>query len=300
MKRASLLILVLISTALITHSKPLTTLPFRVEKNCIYVYCKVNDTDSLKFLFDTGADGSVINKQALSKLALNIDGRSTNQGSNGSNEVEKSSENEITLGSISKKGVGFMIIPFETNAFDGIIGTDLMKDHLIEIDYDKQLMLLYEKGDNSIDYKTYEKFKMHTDHYPTYVKGSVIINGKKHKGFFGLDTGADDALTLASPFAKRNNIGNKAPIIAEATAQGSDGSEYKMSIVLLQEIIFAGKRLYRVPAALSNATEGIDATNKLVGFYGNAFLRKFNVILDYNNQRIYFRLNDNLYKKYSE
>lgn len=300
MKRTFIFFLVVISQFSFAQSNPIASLPFTVEKNCIYFYAKVNEADSIKFLFDTGADGSVINKQSLNKLQLKLDGKSLNQGSNGTNEVESSTKNEITIGNIIKKDVLITIIPFETNIFDGIFGTNLMKGHIIEIDYNKQVLNFYSKDDKSIDYKNYTKLKLHTKGYPTIVKSSMIVNGKKYSCFFGLDTGADDALTLASPFAKKNDFLNKLPKIGSAGFQGSDGSEYEMPIVLLTEIILAEKHLYRLPIALSNATEGIDASEELAGFFGNAFLKKFNLILDYDNQTIYFKINKNLYKEYYE
>lgn len=300
MKGTLVILLVVISTICFSQSKQIASLPFTVEKNCLYFYTKVNKTDSIKFLFDTGADGSVINKQSLDKLPLKLDGKSLNQGSNGSNEVQSSSENEITIGSITKKDVTFTVIPYETNIFDGIFGTNLMQDYIIEIDYNKQLLNFYSKDDNTIDYKNYAKLKLYTKDYPTIIKSSVIVDGKKYKGLFGLDTGADDALTLASPFTKKNDFINKLPQIGSAGFQGSDGSEYEMPIVLLPEIQFAGKHLYHLPIALSNATEGIDASEELAGFFGNAFLKKFNIILDYGNKNIYIKLNKNLYKEYYE
>ncbi len=283
-----------------TQSKAIESIPFSIEKNHLYIRVKVNETDSLKFLFDTGADGSVINEGSIAKLNLKIDGRSINAGSNGTNEVAQSTENEMVIGSIHKTGITFTIIPYGTDEFDGVIGTDLMRGHIIEIDYHNQLVHFYDEHDNNINYSGYTKLKMDTDHYPTCIKSTLLINGKRYKGLFGLDTGADDALTLASPFVKNNKFIDKMTKIATAYAQGSDGSEYEIEIVLCPEIEFAEKHFYRIPTALSNATEGIDASAELAGFYGNAFLKKFNLIIDYENKCIYFKLNNNLYRDFYE
>lgn len=289
------LILFFVSISLDAQSKPIESIPFSIENNHIYIKVKVNEIDSLKFLFDTGADGSVINQESIKKLKLNITGKSINTGSNGTNEVEESAHNEMLLGSIHKKEIIFTIIPFGTDEFDGVIGTDIMKGHIIELDYHNQVINLYDKNDKNINYDGYTKLKMYTDIYPTYVKSTLIIKGKKYKGLFGIDTGAGDALTLASPFAKNNSFIDKMTKIGSAQGQGSDGSIWEVPIVLCPEIEFAEKHFYRIPTMLSNATEGIDASDNFYGFYGNAFLKKFNMIIDYNNKLIYFRLNKNLY-----
>ena len=300
MKKILIIVVTLFSVSLYSQSKPIESIPFELEKNHIFIYAKVNEIDSLKFLFDTGADGTSINKEALEKVQLKIDGLSTNRGSNGVNEVEESSGNNILLGKINKKEVVLAIIELGTTSFDGVMGTDVMNGHIIEIDYEKQVLNFYDENDKSINYKGYTKLKMSDAVYPTCVKSTLIVDGKKYKGLFGIDTGAQDALTLASPFTKKNNVIGKTTKIGAVKFQGSDGSKYELPIVLCPEILFAGKHLYNIPTALSNSTEGIDATDDLAGFFGNAFLKKFDIILDYKNHYIYFKINKNLYTDFYE
>lgn len=301
MKRIFVIFLVLLSASVWAQSTPFTSLPFTIENNHIYFYCKVNEVDSIKFLFDTGAGSSVINEHSLKKLNLNINGKSLNQGSSGVNEVESSSDNKIKIGNILKSDISFTIISFGTDKFDGVFGIDLMEGYIIEIDYHNLKLNFYNKNDNNINYTDFTKLKLYSsDIYPTYIKSTLVIKGKKYKGLFGLDTGADDALTIASPFNKKSDFINKTTKIGSSRFLGSNGLEYEMPIVLFPEIQFAKKHFYRIPTALSNATEGIDATNNLAGFFGNAFLKKFNIILDYENGNIYFKLNNNLYSEFYE
>jgi hypothetical protein len=299
MKKTVIFLLIFISHALYSQSRPIESIPFELEKNHIFIYIKVNKIDSLKFLFDTGANGTCINKEAVGKAKLKIDGISTNMGSNGTNEVEESSGNDIFIGNIHKKGVILAIIEIGSTSIDGVMGTDLMSEHIIEIDYQKQMINFYDENDKTINYKDYTKLKMSDAVYPTCVKSTIIVDGKKHIGLFGIDTGAQDALTLASPFTKKNNFIAKTKKIGAVHFQGSDGSKYKLP-VSCPEVLFAGKHLYNIPTALSNSTEGIDATDKLAGFFGNAFLKKFDIILDYKNHFIYFKINKNLYSDFYE
>src|SRR4051794_5407341 len=99
------------------------TVPFTLENNCIFLYCKVNETDSLKFLFDTGADGSVINLDSKKASAVKADGKSVNTGSNGTNDVASSSNNRMSFSGIANEKVSLTLIPFGTEDFDGVFGT---------------------------------------------------------------------------------------------------------------------------------------------------------------------------------
>lgn len=94
---------------------------------------------------------------------------------------------------------------------------------------------------------------------------------------------------------KKHTLSARARPIALATFAGSDGSVYEMPIVRCAVAKFGGKELYNVPAALSTSTDGIDATEKMAGFYGNAFLKRFNTIIDFEEGFIYLKLNENLY-----
>lgn len=295
MKLFTVIIIFLCSLTVCGQSKPEAVVPFTIEKNVIYIYCKVNKTDSLKFLFDTGANGSVLNTGSKTKPDIKITGSSVNTGSNGTNAVEQSDGNSVKFGNIERTAVSLTLIDFQTDAFDGIFGTDLMKGNIVEIDYNSNEIRFYKQDNADIDYARYDKMKLHfIDDYPA-VESKMIANGKEYKGLFGLDSGADDLLTVASPYAKKKKLNGQMRNIGTATSQGSDGSVYETPVVLCPIISFSGKYLYNIPITLSNSKEGIDSTVKMVGFFGNNFLKRFNMIIDFKNELIYFKLNKNLY-----
>lgn len=289
------ILLCLICFSVFGQSNSISIVPFKLENNGIYIYCKVNETDSLKFLFDTGANGSVINQQSKHEINLKVDSQSQNIGSNGSNLVDLSSGNKVSFGEITKENVPLTIIPYGSDVFDGVFGTDLMEQHIIEIDYDKNELRFYNPKDYQNELKDYEKFKIHfVNDYPT-IKSSLIINGKKYQGLFGLDTGADNTLTIASPFSKKKDLTTKMKRIGTATSQGSDGSTYESPVVSAPEIKIGEKSIYNVPIDLSQSTEGIDATEEMAGFFGNSILKRFNVVLDLGKGFIYLKMNKHLY-----
>ena len=277
------------------QTKPLATIPFELKKNCIYFNCKINGSENLRFLFDTGANGSVINEKSLSKVALKIDGETMNVGSNGSNIVRTSSGNTVTLDGIVKPNIGLVIIPYENADFDGVFGTDLMVGNIIEIDYRKSELRFYDRPAYKNDLADYTKVKLYLPSNYLSIKGSITIKGKTYSGLFGLDTGADNALIIASPFASKHDLIHKTPKIGSSTSQGSDGSTYESPLVMLPEVAFGKKIFYSIPAELSSSTEGADAVTDKAGFYGNSFLKRFNIVLDLDGGYIYLKPNKYLY-----
>jgi len=295
MKKIVPITLIFVCTSIWAQIKPVATIPFTLEKSCIYFYCKVNSSDSLKFLFDTGADGSVINEQAKQKIPLKINNQSLNVGSNGTNSVSQSSDNTITFGNLTKSNIDFTIIPYGTSTFDGVFGTNLMTDHVIEIDYSKKELRFYEVATYNKDLSDYDAFKIYLPGNYVSIKGSIRIKGKRYSGLFGLDTGADNVLTLSSPFVIGNKLINKTIKIGASLSQGSDGSEYENPLVLVPEVSIGAKSFYRIPTDLSLSKEGVDAATDKIGFLGNNFLKRFNVVINLKRGFIYLTPNHNLY-----
>jgi len=295
MKKIIPIALIFVCSFLWAQTKPVATIPFTLEKSCIYFYCKVNSSDSLKFLFDTGADGSVINEQSKQKITLKINDQSLNVGSNGANLVSQSTDNTITFGNITKTNVDFTIIPYGTTAFDGVFGTNLMTEHVIEIDYSKNELRFYEPATYNKDLSDYDALKIYLPGNYMSIKGSITIKGKRYSGLFGLDTGADNVLTLSSPFVAGNELVDKTVKIGASVSQGSDGTEYENPLVLLPQVGIGLKSFYRIPADLSMSKEGIDAATDKIGFLGNSFLKRFNVVIHLKRGFIFLAPNHNLY-----
>lgn len=281
------------------QSQPLASIPFWIEKNGIYFYGKVNQTDSLKFLFDTGANVMVLTEKAASVLGLTIDGESLNTGSNGTNTVKNSINNLLAFGGLSHPGTGFTIIPYSDVAFDGIFGSNLMKNYAIKIDYHEKRLNFYRPGSlQKQQLEGYEKLSItDVDGYPA-VQSTLTILDKKYTGLFGLDTGADDALTVASPFAKKHALAGKMEQIGSAGFLGSDGVAYTLPIVIAPEINMGKKSFYRIPVSLALGETGNNATTKMAGYFGNNFLKRFNAVIDLGNNALYLKPNDLLHSSY--
>ncbi|MDO7846308.1 retropepsin-like aspartic protease [Hymenobacter sp. M29] len=255
----------------------------------------MNAADSLKFLFDTGANGSVLSEDAAARIKLPRTGTTLNIGSNGTNTVSQSAGNAVRFGNITKSNVSLAVIPYEGVRFDGVFGTDLMKGYVIEVDYHKNELRFYEPADYHNDLSAYTRCKLRfVDDYPT-ITSTIVANGRRYTGRFGLDTGADDVLTVAAPFGRKHGLPARLPRIGTATSQGSDGSTYQSAVTLAPEIRFGRKYFYRVPATLSQSTSGNNATEDKAGFWGNGFLKRFNAVWDFNRNYLYLKPNKNLY-----
>jgi len=290
----------LISAGLYAQNVPLATLPFELRSdNRIYLKCQANGSDSLVFMFDTGAEPMVINESILGKkLWMSFDGEVTNEGTNGTSKIKQSTNNRFSFGGILTDSISFVAVPYGDVPFDGVLGSTFMKRYIIEINYKKKKMSFYDPKTYRYNDKTYEKIKIQFINQLPMVEGFVIINGKKHKGKYELDTGSDDGLTMSTPFTSKYDLIHKFKSVAYTTSLGSDGAKNKAPLVILPEIGIADKHFYAIPATLSTANAGVSAYKNLSGMFGNGFLKRFDMIIDLSHNQIFIKPNNLIHTPY--
>jgi len=282
------------------QNKPLAILPFELKSdNRIYIKCRINQSDTLTFLFDTGAAAMVINQSILGKkLNLVLDSETNNMGANGENKVKTSTQNKFFFGNISTDSVTYLAIPYGDVPFDGVFGNNVMKKYVIEINYHKKLLCFYAPEHYEFDTKQYDRFDLKFILGVPAITAALFIDDKKIIAPFEMDTGGDSGLIISDHFSKSNRLSQSLKQVAKATSLGSDGIKTESSIVVVPEIMLGKKYFYRIPALLSKAQSGVLATPQLAGIFGNSFLKRFDVILDIQHNKLFLKPNDYLYTPY--
>ena len=109
----------------------LDSIPFELGADSrIYLRCRVNDSDTLRFLFDTGATDMVMNPNSQkSDYSMEFDSKVTNNGATGVNQILSSSSNSFTIGKTTTEGMRFISIPYPANFWDGVIGLSFIRQY---------------------------------------------------------------------------------------------------------------------------------------------------------------------------
>ncbi len=299
MQKNLLLILLFICGAqLYAQNKPLATVPFELKSdNRIYIKCRVNNSpDTLTFLFDTGSGAMVINQSILGKkLSLVLDSQTNNMGAGGEGKVPVSTYNQLSFGGLQADSVSYLAIPYGDAPFDGVFGNNLMKKYIIEINYHKKLLYFYDKHAYVFDAKAYDEFAVtYIADVPTVVAG-LQVDDREVIANFEMDTGGDTGLIIAGHFAADQQMAQKLKKVASAATFGSDGVKIQSAIVVMPQVMFHNKTFYRIPCLLSQATSGMLANQQMAGIFGNAFLKRFDMILDLGDNKLFLKPNDYLY-----
>jgi len=274
--------------------QPIVTVPFELVGEKIFLKARVNGSEEINLQFDTGAGSTVVDDSTAQRLKLVITGETTNEGAAGSGSVPISANNTIELKGLTFTGITLLHLPlgeyFGTKR-DAVIGYDMLKSHVIKIDYDTKTMEFYDAKsfDNGGDGKV-NRFSFWSNSALIDID-LTLLGGERIHGKFMLDNGADLPLLLNSPFVTRNGLMQKVGKVAKGSISGSDGAEIPTFRGKVQRAVIGGYTFGEFPVRLTQAQSGTLSLNDLDGILGNPILKMFNITFDYRRKKTYWEPN---------
>lgn len=242
--------------------------------------------DTLHFMLDCAAV-NVIDLELAKKLKLK-DGAEYQQ--HGAGEAKRTAYETnvdfLKIGSIVFKNQAIVAISLteikekmKLPYLDGLIGYDLFKDSILEINYkDKYVCFLptYESNKKGIP------FVLYRNQIPM-IEVSIFDTTAK----FIFDTGDRSALTINTPFASKINLAAKYHLSdTTITGYGIGGAVYGQTFILRKLVIQANKYkniLCRIPTGRS----GGFARSDFQGSIGGALLSGKRFIINYKTKEIF-------------
>ena len=289
----------LISFLLSAQSIPIDSIPFKLEKdNRIYTYLKVNKSDSLYFLFDTGASDMVINSEILSKVNMDFNSTISNMGTTGQNQVKLSTHNTVFWGTQKLKNLQFISISYPNEKWDGVLGLSLLKRFVVKIDYNTMLIYLYDK--NNYQNLNNNKLKISYAHNVPIIEVEIkTIDNKTHNLHLEIDTGSDRIIDISTSYVNNHKLLDIYPkAFATSTVTSSDGNYGTILNNYFSVVTISEFELYKIPGGLAQIEFGIMNTDEIDGIIGNWFLKRFNLTFDFKNNYLHLAPNNNLHTPY--
>ena len=272
--------------------------PFELFENNILVQFRINSSQPVWCIFDTGASINVLDKNLAAQIGLADNGAANLNAGGGAVEGTVVENATVSLPGVEAYRqrialVSLDILPqYFGRPVQGIIGTDFIKNFVIEIDHANQTLTFY-------NHKTYNLSKdpqaiaiKNVDNVP-YTEIELLLDGNKTiTADFELDTGSSRSLQINSPFADKNNIPGTLP--KSKTAEGVGGAGVGGNTSFIDARINAlriGQYKFDNPVvSISRDTAGTGAGQD-AGVIGTEIFRRFTVILDYESQKILLKPN---------
>lgn len=280
--------------AKILNRQPDGEIPFRLaEDNRIYVTAFVNGSDSLNFLVDTGASSLVLNTNSPRlQRYIHKGEEADNLGATGSSTVEYSHDNSVKIGTIQYEKAGCAHIPYPPEYWDGVVGLNALRAFNIEINYDDLTIYCYSKKESLEVTSGLIPFTFEYKYDVPFITLPVKISGNGYDLLLEVDTGSDRVIDINTPFVKSHNLLDIQKPFAISHISSSDEGSGELRNVFFDEVSVGPYILPKVAGAFSTLTEGMQGKSDIDGTVGNNFLKRFNMIIDFNAQKLYLQPNN--------
>lgn len=268
------------------------TLPMKMVGEHIFIKIKVGNSKHLNFIFDTGAGGTVINLRTAQSLKLMPSGFTPVKSAHSQDFTPYFTNNELKLAHLSVPDVrllGSSLSHLEARSgitIDGIVGFAILKKYIVRINHDANRLELYDKAHYQFP-KNAKAYDVSWWFPVPSIKASITLdNGEKVTGSFLIDTGASTSLILTTPFVNKHKLLDKFNKKLKHSSQGLTSTKTSNFKARLKQIKVGDFTFDNVPVNLSQSQRGLLASDKIDGILGNGVLKRFNLILDYSNQKL--------------
>ena len=261
------------------------TIPFKLAKDGkMYIKGSINGSESLNLMFDTGSDRHILSSSGLNKAKVKFSGTEESVGFGGTATRQNSEGNRLQLGNLVWDSVSLLAIDKADG--DGIIGYTAFDNKIVEIDYNKGLIIIHAALPR-ID-KDYARLPLHFRGGLSFFQASLITGMKTCTGLFEYDTGSNGSLWINQAYAKEEGLYDIMKKLGNTKSRGMGEHVIRNEKVVLPEMQFGQYSLKNVPIDLELAS---DKQSLTWGIFGMDILKRFNTIIDYQNDEIYIKLN---------
>ncbi len=264
------------------------TIPFLIGwNNTIQVKGSVNGSDVLDMIFDTGANGVVLSDDAYKKrVKVKIDGSIQGFGIGGSSQDELSKSNEIQMAGLTWNNVPLTVKHTGKPNADVVIGYNVFDSKIVEIDYDKKLLIIHSSLPSKA--KKYARYDLKFKAGLSYISLLLYDGKKKVEGLFDFDTGSSETMFINNDFASENGLYPEMEKVGTDKLQGGGSNKIAVDKVVLPSLLLAGYQLKKVRIGMEEVAAKDGPPFNIVG---NDILKRFNAMIDYQNDVVYLAPN---------
>lgn len=281
-------------------SKKKAEIPFYRKDGSIMLPIKLNNsTKILHFILDTGANGMAIRKSLGDSLNLEITHTNNVSVVGGGMQVPVSRGNTVCFSdSFSLQNQNIALFEGLGTRMDGIIGLNLAKEYILNLDFDKQILSLFSFGEYAFD-KDGETLDITLPSGIVMVPATLNIVGKKEvSGSFVFDTGAHYHAIGFEAFVRKNRL------LLSGFKSENQGTTQSLGIVTP---VFNGKcysfrfgkniKLQNIPITLQASSGRKIADDEPDGSIGIDLLGQFNITIDLLRKLIHLSPNSKMQKE---
>lgn len=274
------------------------TIPFTLTSyNAISFKATINDVDTVTLHLDTGSWDLRLTKDAVmkkTKLLSSQSGYLSGKAAPDFNKLNKVFK--LQIGKLIFANPKFAVTDLTAHEMDGRFGWNLFEGKQVELDYDKSRLIVH-SGKLKKAPRGYVKSDLEFRHSFMIVKGAMKKGTQQYSADFLMDTGSEQAIILDSVWAASSNFASNLTLLRSIILHDPRGVKFETKVVLAPALEMSGLEITGIPTLILG-------TRNPAGFsintLGNDVLKRFNVMMDFKNDCIYWKPNKLVDVKYRE
>ena len=275
-------------------------IPFELINNLIFFPIEVNGV-TLNFLLDSGIEETILfSLDETGEISFDKVETIKLRGLGGQNFIEcyKSAGNKLRISGLVSNNHNIFIVLDENFNFsshigipvNGIIGYHFFKENLVEINYDKKKITIYNDS-RKVRKKLASSFNsvpISVESQKPYVIGAIEQDQKLIPAKLLIDTGSSDAVWLFDSRSETINL--PTDNFDDFLGHGFSGEIFGKR-ARIPRFDLSGFRFDDPIAAFPDSTsiKNMKLVESRAGSVGGEILRRFTVILDYKNNTMFLR-----------
>ena len=277
-------------------------IPFKLINNLIFIPIKVNGVE-LNFLLDSGVDETLLFSMDDKKEVsfFNVE-KVTLRGLGSENSVEglKSKNNILEISGLkSTDHMLYVILDQNFNLsshigipVNGIIGYHFLKNNLVEINYERKRITVYKdsnKNRKNLERK-FQNVPISLEKSKPYINGSVIISANEIPVKLLVDIGNSDAVWLFQNSSELIKVPEKnfEDYLGKGFSGDVEGRRAQIKKFTMSKFEFENP-VIAFPDTIS--IRNVKMVKNRAGSVGSEILKRFVVVFDYSNEKMYLKKN---------
>lgn len=276
------------------HINTPDTLSFNITSGNNIIFKAVLDKqDTLDLYFDTGGTELVLKHSSIKHKTSLLKGKNENYKEE--NYVPLEGLYSLSLNELGWEDLTIYPTTFGPKEADGHFGWNLFEDKIVELDYDQQLMILHSTFSGSLE--EYSKMKIEYINTLFCVQGTINIGEKEYSNRYLFDSGFQRAVILDKDLRQKSNFPENLPTIKESRVKNAAGIEFVNKVVEIDKFCFESNCVSQVPIQLLSTPNPARFETHILG---NELLKRFNTILDFQNDFVYLKPNSLMNLSYQD
>lgn len=286
---------------IISNNKKKVIIPFKLINNLIFIPIKVNGIE-LNFLLDSGVEETILfSMDEMQEVKFNNVEKIKLRGLGSEKEIEglKSTNNTFeTYGLKSNNHMLYVILDQSFNLsshigipVNGIIGYKFFKNNIVEINYEKRKITVYEDK-QEIQKKLDKKFKLipiTIEKSKPYIYTTAVVDSMEIDAKLLIDIGNSDAFWIFENSKIKLPKKNFPDFLGKGFSGDIEGHRARIQMFSIDEFDFK-RPIVAFPDSLSIAN--VKMVKDRIGSVGGEVLKRFNIVLDYRDQKLYLKKNN--------